>query len=113
MDALAAYVWPGNVRELRNVVERLVILAPGASITTADLPERLSVGDVEGFVPPAESSLQAARREFERRLISERLEETGGEHHARRRVARHRAEQSVPEDARVRDTARPGERGES
>ena len=27
--ALQAYAWPGNVRELRNVVERLLIMAPG------------------------------------------------------------------------------------
>ncbi len=33
-DAIAtlqAYDWPGNVRELRNVIERLLIMAPGAS----------------------------------------------------------------------------------
>ncbi len=28
--------WPGNVRELRNLVERLVILSPGESITLQD-----------------------------------------------------------------------------
>jgi two-component system nitrogen regulation response regulator NtrX len=38
---LAAYDWPGNIRELRNAVERLLILAPGASVTTADV-ERLA-----------------------------------------------------------------------
>jgi two-component system nitrogen regulation response regulator NtrX len=39
-DALAALVerpWPGNVRELKNTVERLVILAPGDTITAADV----------------------------------------------------------------------------
>ena len=30
--ALGAHSWPGNVRELRNVVERAVLLAPGALI---------------------------------------------------------------------------------
>jgi DNA-binding NtrC family response regulator len=30
--ALLAHPWPGNVRELRNVVERAVVLAPGATI---------------------------------------------------------------------------------
>jgi two-component system nitrogen regulation response regulator NtrX len=30
--------WPGNVRELRNLVERLLILAPGAVVRPADLP---------------------------------------------------------------------------
>jgi two-component system, NtrC family, nitrogen regulation response regulator NtrX len=29
LAALRAYDWPGNVRELRNVVERLLIMAPG------------------------------------------------------------------------------------
>src|SRR5262249_24083859 len=31
MAALQAYDWPGNVRELKNIVERLLILAPGSS----------------------------------------------------------------------------------
>jgi formate hydrogenlyase transcriptional activator len=32
MDALVRYPWPGNVRELQNVIERAVILSPGASL---------------------------------------------------------------------------------
>ena len=39
-DAIAElqrYAWPGNVRELRNVVERLVLLAGGESVTSADV----------------------------------------------------------------------------
>jgi len=36
--ALRAYAWPGNVRELRNVVERLMIMAPGDQISARDLP---------------------------------------------------------------------------
>src|SRR5512144_1018967 len=35
--ALQEYAWPGNVRELRNVIERLVIMAPGDTITLPDL----------------------------------------------------------------------------
>src|SRR5262244_709391 len=35
------YDWPGNVRELRNMVERLVIMAPGDVITADDLPAPL------------------------------------------------------------------------
>lgn len=31
MAALQAHSWPGNVRELRNVVERLLIMAPGSA----------------------------------------------------------------------------------
>jgi len=36
ISALLRYSWPGNLRELRNVVERLVLLAPGDSITAED-----------------------------------------------------------------------------
>jgi len=36
--------WPGNVRELRNAVERLMILAPGRSVTAADVDRILGGG---------------------------------------------------------------------
>lgn len=37
----SAYRWPGNIRELENLIERLVVLAPGNEITLEDLPEAL------------------------------------------------------------------------
>jgi len=40
MAALAAYAWPGNVRELHNLVERLAVLHPNATVTVVDLPPR-------------------------------------------------------------------------
>src|SRR3954471_9108162 len=33
--ALQSYRWPGNVRELRNVIERLMIMVPGETVTAA------------------------------------------------------------------------------
>jgi two-component system NtrC family response regulator len=33
------YSWPGNVRELENVIERVMILSTGDTITVADLPK--------------------------------------------------------------------------
>jgi two-component system nitrogen regulation response regulator NtrX len=39
LDELKEYTWPGNVRELRNLIERLIILAPGRTIDVADLPD--------------------------------------------------------------------------
>ena len=36
-DALLAYPWPGNVRELENVMQRALILQPGAVIYPQDL----------------------------------------------------------------------------
>ena len=38
MEALREHSWPGNVRELRNLVERVIILAPRATIDVGDLP---------------------------------------------------------------------------
>ncbi len=38
MTSLCRYSWPGNVRELANVVERLVILYPYATVDYDDLP---------------------------------------------------------------------------
>ncbi len=38
MDMLVRYDWPGNVRELRNLIESMVVLAPGSTIRSADIP---------------------------------------------------------------------------
>jgi sigma-54 specific flagellar transcriptional regulator A len=38
--ALQHYAWPGNVRELANLLERLAVLHPGATVRAADLPGR-------------------------------------------------------------------------
>jgi DNA-binding NtrC family response regulator len=49
MDALTAYDWPGNVRELRNVVERAMILSPGAKLELGtDFPWGQSAGRAAG-----------------------------------------------------------------
>ena len=40
--AFARYSWPGNVRELRNVVEAMVLLAPGDVVDLSSLPAELS-----------------------------------------------------------------------
>ncbi|XXF75156.1 sigma-54 dependent transcriptional regulator [Myxococcaceae bacterium GXIMD 01537] len=38
LQALLAHDWPGNIRELENAIERAVVLAEGAELTTDDLP---------------------------------------------------------------------------
>jgi two-component system nitrogen regulation response regulator NtrX len=37
IEALTQMEWPGNVRELRNTIERLLILASGPRVTSADV----------------------------------------------------------------------------
>jgi len=38
MDSLLSYPWPGNIRELQYLVERTVLLTPGATINEFTLP---------------------------------------------------------------------------
>jgi two-component system, NtrC family, nitrogen regulation response regulator NtrX len=66
-----AYDWPGNVRELRNMVERLVIMAPGDVITAEDLPAPLRPKEVGpgAAVESHDRSLKDARDNFERAFI--------------------------------------------
>ena len=70
MGYFLAYDWPGNIRELRNMVERLVIMAPGDVITAEDLPAPLR--PKEAAAPAGEArdrSLKDARDNFERSFI--------------------------------------------
>jgi two-component system nitrogen regulation response regulator NtrX len=63
--ALQAHRWPGNVRELKNLIERLMILAPGNEIEASDLP----FAAAEAGAPPPDAPLKDARDDFERRYI--------------------------------------------
>jgi DNA-binding NtrC family response regulator len=38
MAILIEHDWPGNIRELRNLVESVVVMMPGRTITPADIP---------------------------------------------------------------------------
>jgi len=65
----ATHRWPGNVRELENVVERLVVLAPGDEITVEDLPdflhrERPTLEAIHLELPPEGISMEAVEREL-------------------------------------------------
>jgi two-component system nitrogen regulation response regulator NtrX len=78
--ALQRYPWPGNVRELRNVIERLIIMVPGDSITSADLGF-LEQGAIEPEIQDAcaaRLTLHEARDRFERELILRTLAEQQG-----------------------------------
>ena len=38
LDALMSYEWPGNIRQLRNVIEKMIVLATGKTLSEDDLP---------------------------------------------------------------------------
>jgi two-component system nitrogen regulation response regulator NtrX len=63
------YDWPGNVRELRNMVERLVIMAPREVIGPEDLPAPLRPKDLVVETGEKERSLKKVRDTFERWYI--------------------------------------------
>ena len=97
--------WPGNVRELRNVVERLMIMVPGDTIHAVGpvIPRR-----GRDRRPRRAGAGRAAARSA--RSVRARVHPQGAggaarQHLAHGRSARRRAQQPVPEDARVRHRA--------
>ncbi|HEV8149534.1 MAG TPA: sigma-54 dependent transcriptional regulator, partial [Gemmatimonadales bacterium] len=44
MHRLIEAPWPGNVRQLRNLIESMVVLAPGTEIRAADIPADILEG---------------------------------------------------------------------
>jgi DNA-binding NtrC family response regulator len=44
MQLLVTAPWPGNVRQLRNLIESMVVLAPGAEIRASDIPRDVLEG---------------------------------------------------------------------
>jgi two-component system nitrogen regulation response regulator NtrX len=77
VELLQGYSWPGNVRELRNLMERLVLMTPGARIQPDDLPDGM-----RGASPREDGGgggkLEDARRAFEREFLVAKLREHGG-----------------------------------
>ena len=69
---LMAHNWPGNVRELENVIARMVALATSPELQCKSLE---LAGD-NGVVDP--QSLHAAKGQFERAYIEEKLTSCGG-----------------------------------
>ncbi|NJD18056.1 MAG: AAA family ATPase [Gemmatimonadetes bacterium] len=51
MQILRDYAWPGNVRELRNLVESMVVLAPGRTIDAQDIPADVRGGRGRTLLP--------------------------------------------------------------
>ncbi|HLK93192.1 MAG TPA: sigma-54 dependent transcriptional regulator [Polyangia bacterium] len=69
---LERHVWPGNVRELANVVKHGAVLAGGADVDVAHLPEELL------SVPAAAPRAPATLAEVERQHVLRTLEAFGG-----------------------------------
>lgn len=42
LEYLTEYSWPGNIRELANVIERVIVISGGSTISVLDLPEEIT-----------------------------------------------------------------------
>ena len=82
--ALQAYSWPGNVRQLRNVMERVIILAPQSKLTVIDvdmLPSEILGTTAESSQSATllmGSSLRDAREAFEREYLKVQIRRFSG-----------------------------------
>jgi len=78
LKLLKGYDWPGNVRELRNLMERVAIMVQGERILPGDLAIISKNGQEKGLPQlhgDRYGSLRAARADFEKYYITERLKE--------------------------------------
>jgi two-component system, NtrC family, nitrogen regulation response regulator NtrX len=70
LHRLEHHSFPGNVRELRNLIERLIIMNPGAAVGAEEVRAVLPTESDAGAAPPR---LSDAVREFERARIAAAL----------------------------------------
>lgn len=86
MAALQSHDWPGNVRQLRNIIERLLIMAPGDAnekISTEMLPPEISMPTptavgTNGAGEVMSMPLREAREVFEREYLVAQINRFGG-----------------------------------
>lgn len=83
MAVLNSYRWPGNVRELENLVERLLIMRSGDTITLDDLPNKIRTGGVVSGAAPNPGNVinlpdeGYSLEQLEREVVVEALKRNG------------------------------------
>lgn len=82
MEILENYAWPGNVRELENVVQRLVLMGDGSTITAHHLPQQLvystAVSQEAILIPEDGVDFDAEMERIEIAYLNAALRRTGG-----------------------------------
>jgi two-component system, NtrC family, response regulator AtoC len=85
MELFIDYDWPGNIREMENLLERLVLMARGQTITLEDVPEEIKTAVYEQSLLPPEKQksqfknfIRSQTEEVEKQMIARCLNECGG-----------------------------------
>ncbi|MDQ5985005.1 MAG: Regulatory protein AtoC [Syntrophus sp. SKADARSKE-3] len=80
LDLLMLHNWPGNVRELKNIIERLVIMAPSKIIKADDIPPFAHIDMEREDQGPMEKadSFKVAKMDFEKQFLLKKLKEFEG-----------------------------------
>ncbi|MFY9416269.1 MAG: sigma 54-interacting transcriptional regulator [bacterium] len=74
LQVMRSYPWPGNVRELKNIIERVLNMAPGPVVTGAEVCKHLRSQAEQGGLTGEVLSME----EVERQAIQRALKVAGG-----------------------------------
>ncbi|MFB3925365.1 MAG: sigma-54-dependent transcriptional regulator [Syntrophales bacterium] len=84
-DLFLQYNWPGNIRELENLIERLVLMVQGDTITLVDIPndlrtaaEAASSAKTEKRDKAFKDIIKSQTEEVEKQIIMKALDECNG-----------------------------------
>jgi transcriptional regulator with PAS, ATPase and Fis domain len=69
LQTLLNHEWPGNVRELQNVIERIVALHTGETLTEKDVIEHITIFQSDEEYDFLDYSFEKAKELFEKRYI--------------------------------------------
>jgi DNA-binding NtrC family response regulator len=85
MELFVDYDWPGNIREMENLLERLVLMARGQTITLEDVPGEIKTAVYEQSLLPPEKQksqfkdfIRSQTEEVGKQMIARCLDECGG-----------------------------------
>lgn len=80
MELLCRYSWPGNVRELQHVMERIVVMSDGGTVTPEHLPLNIvSLGREQAERDRIVIKVGTPVEEAERQLLLATLQKTEGD----------------------------------